>query len=247
VTLRTIRMKIQPKYFPFFVLLLIAASSHAQYRGGEKQEPFFYNQRAKPFAKKGDIHLRWYPFGLINTADMNVTFGGEYVYADKKSVSLDAGYIFASIYGNAAGDLMPATGWQTRVNHRWYLSDSRDPLFLEAEAAIKSARYKSGAQWVGRGVVDGVPAYEQLMEVTSRKDVFMAAAKFGQHVSFSPGSRLGFEWAAGLGIRYRNYYPDLPDDAQVITFGGWGFNPWNYGEEWLPDMQVTFRLTWKLK
>jgi hypothetical protein len=240
-------MKIQPKYCLFIVSLVIAASAFAQYRGGENADQFVYGRRSRTFAKKGDIHLRWYPFGLINTADMNVTFGAEYVYADKKSISFDAGYIFASIYGNSNGDLMPATGWLTRLNHRWYLSDARDPLFLEAEAALKAARYKSGDQWVGRGVVDGVPAYEQLMEVTSRKEVFMAAAKFGQHVSFAPGGRLGFEWAAGLGVRYRHYYPDLPDDAQVITFGGWGFNPWNYGEDWLPDFQLTFRLTWKLK
>lgn len=239
-------MFIHPKYSLFFVPLLFVVFGHAQYRGGKNADDYKSIKSQRAFAQKADVHLRWYPFGLINTADMNITFGAEYVYATNKSLSLDAGYIFASSYGNSSGDIMPATGWLTRVNHRWYLSDKRAPFFLEAEAAIKSARYKSGDQWVGRGVVEGVPAYEELMQVTSRKEVFMAGAKFGQHVSFSPGGRLGFEWSAGLGVRYRNYYPDLPADAQVITFGGWGFNPWNYGEEWLPDMQVVFRLTYKI-
>jgi hypothetical protein len=240
-------MIIQTRYILLVALVFFAFFAHAQYRGGGNAEDYKDKNRFGPFAKKGEVHLRWYPFGLINTADMNLTFGAEYVYAANKSISLDAGYIFASIYGNSSGDLGPSSGWLTRVNHRWYLSNKRDPFFLEAEAALKSARYKSGNQWVGRGVVDGVPAYEELMQVTSRKEVFTLGAKFGQHISFTPGGRLGFEWSAGLGIRYRNYYPDLPDDAQVSNFDGWGFNPWNYGEQWLPDMQVVFRLTYKIK
>lgn len=240
-------MSIQPKFSLFLVLFFMVATANAQYRGGKNLEDYKGKSSMGTFAGKGDIHLRWYPFGLINTADMNLTFGAEYAYAANKSLSLDAGYIFASIYGNSSGDLEPATGWLTRVNHRWYLSNARDPLFLEGEAALKSARYKSENQWVGRGVVNGVPAYEELMTVTSRKDVFTLGAKFGQQVSFTRGGRLGFEWNVGLGVRYRNYYPDLPDDAMVTNFGGWAFNPWNYGEEWIPDMQINLRLTWKLK
>ncbi len=238
-------MKIYPGNSLIVFFLLWVCAANAQYRGGRQREPISYNK--KSFVKKEDLRLRWYPFGLINTADMNLTFGAEYTYANQKSISLDAGYIFASSYGNSSGNIMPATGWLARVNHRWYLSGSRDPFFLEAEAAFKSGRYKSGDQWVGRGVVDGVPAYEQLMQVTSKKEVVMMSAKFGQLVSFSRGGRLGFDWAAGFGIRYRNYYPDLPDDAQVITFGGWGFNPWNYGEQWLPDLQVAIRLVYRIR
>lgn len=219
----------------------------AQYRGGTSPDFYQNDPVEKGASQKGSLHLRWYPMGLINTSDINFTLGADYGYGTNKSLALDLGYIFASIYGNAANELKPASGLVARVTHRWYIPGSRNGFFWEAEAAAKLATYQAEDQWVGRGVVNGVPAYEQLMPISSKKNVFLLNGKFGQHVSFAPGGRLGFEWCAGLGIRYRDYYADLPDDAMIQEFDTWGYDPWDYGSVWLPDMQVNLRLTWKLK
>jgi hypothetical protein len=194
---------------------------------------------------KDDLHLRWYPLGLINFYDLNLTFGAEYSYTNNKSFILDAGYIMASIYGNETGDLQPASGFMVKTAHRWYYGRRRNHMFVDAEAGFKAVRYKSENQWVGRGVVGGTPAYEELMTVTSRKDVFTLGARVGKRVTFSPTSPMGMEFWWGLGIRYRHYYPDLPDDAQIQQFRGWFINPMDYDESWLPDIQVGMRLTLK--
>ena len=87
-------MIIQTRYILLVALVFFALFAHAQYRGGGNAEDYKDKNRFGPFAKKGEVHVRWYPFGLINTADMNITFGAEYVYAANRSISLDAGYIF---------------------------------------------------------------------------------------------------------------------------------------------------------
>jgi hypothetical protein len=243
-------MTIFQRIFCLLLPLMFAAgpAGFAQYRGGKNPGQVTPDrQYFKESSEKGTINLRWYPFGLLNTSDLNLTLGAEYGYHAHQTIALDLGYIMASVYGNSSGQLEPASGLIARVNHRWYLDKTRHSFFMEAEAATKLAKYKSENQWVGRGVVEGVPAYEELMPVSSKKEVLTLLGKFGQRNSFVPDGRLGFEWVVGLGIRYRNYYPDLPDDAQVLTNNGWGINPWNYGSGWLPDFQLNLRLTWKLK
>lgn len=205
-------------------------------------------QKKNDWVQQGDIRLRWQPLGLINTFDMNLTVGAEYIYAAKKGVSVDLGYIFASTYGNNGGtaSLRPATGGILRLGHRWYVG-RRSPQFLEAEAGIKWARYRSEETWVGRGVVAGVPSYEELMVYTSRKQVYNLNVKYGYRVDFSRTSPINMEVLMGVGVRYRNFQPDLPEDAAVIVPAGFiNFNVFEYGSRWMPDVPIWIRLTYRL-
>lgn len=202
---------------------------------------------AAQWVNKGDLNLRWYPLGLLNLFDMNLTIGAEYGYGQNKSLILDGGYILASVLGNEDGSLRPASGFIVKTAHRWYYGKRRSESFLDAEATFKKSWYQSGDQWVGRGVVDGVPAYEELMPVNSDKDVFTAGVRMGSRLRFSQNSPVGLEWWWGLGVRYRHFYPNLPADAQFDNGDPWFFDPFNYSENWLPDLQLGLRLTWRTK
>jgi hypothetical protein len=233
------------KFYGFILSLFCClASVHAQYYNGRAPKNAF-DKVGNTWVEKGDLHLRWYPLGLVNFYDLNITVGSEVSYATNKSYIVDLGYVMASIYGSETGDLRPAKGGILKTTHRWYYGKKYKEVFLDAEAGLKMVKYKNDEQWVGRGVVNGVPAYEELMSFTSRKDVFFLGARLGKRIIFSPTSPVGLELWWGLGIRYRHYYPDLPDDAQVIQFQGWFFNPLEYDESWLPDLQMGLRLTWR--
>jgi hypothetical protein len=201
----------------------------------------------KEWVQKGDIRLRWQPLGLINVFDMNVTVGAEYNYAVNKGITFDAGYIFASLYGENgfADNINPASGVILRAGHRWYLGKYSLSM-IETEAGLKKATYKSGEQWVGRNVVGGVPAYEELMRITSKKEVYTFNVKYGRRFVFNRNGPMSLELLFGLGIRYRNYYPDLPGDAQNNIENPFVSNPWSYGSSWLPDFPLLVRLTYKL-
>ena len=221
----------------------------AQYHNGKSPENESLKNQNHPnkWVDKGDIHLRWYPMALLNFYDMSLTVGGEYSYAVNKSIILDAGYIMASVLGDESGDLKPATGLNLKTTHRWYYGKRKQGTFVDIEAGFKTAKYKGGEQWVGRGVVDGVPAYEELMPVTSRKDVFTFGARMGKRIPFSPTGPVNLELWWGLGIRYRHYYPNLPEGSQLASPQAWFFDPFDYDESWLPDFQMGLRLTFRVK
>jgi hypothetical protein len=206
-------------------------------------------RKKNDWVQQGDIRLRWQPFGLINSFDMNLTLGTEYIYAERKGISADLGYIFASTYGNNGGtaSLRPATGGIFRLGHRWYMG-KRSPQFIETEAGLKLARYRSEETWVGRGVVAGVPAFQELMIYSSRKEVYTLNVKYGFRVDFGPKSPISMEMLMGLGVRYRNFQPNLPEDAEVIIpRGGFiNFNVFDYGSRWMPDFPIWIRVTYKL-
>ncbi len=234
------------KQFTGFILALccigcMGTHLQAQYNNG--QAPQNGKRKVTQQVDKGDLHLRWYPLGLINIFDQNLTLEAEYSYVSNRSMILDAGYVMASTYGNESGKIKTASGFIIKTAHRWYFGKGYNPSFIDAEAGFKSVRYQSEDQWVGRGVVAGTPAYEELMQVESQKDVFTLGARIGKRVTFSPTSRVGMEFWGGLGIRYRHYYPKLPQDAETPQDMGWFSNPMDYGENWFPDFQLGLRLT----
>ncbi|HSC54741.1 MAG TPA: hypothetical protein VLC98_14010 [Phnomibacter sp.] len=193
--------------------------------------------------KAGDHFYRFYPVSLVNVFDMNVTGGVEYAYSPNRSIFFDAGYIYASVFGGENNTLKWANGWLLRTGHRWYVGNPNNGLgYLDIETMFKSARYDGNDQWMDRGVVNGVPAYQQWMEVTDRKDVWRLGVSYGKRHEFSAGSAWMMEWCFGLGVRYRNYYPNIPPDASDPSED---FSLFQYGEHWVPDVQGTVRLVWK--
>lgn len=221
----------------------------AQYHNGKSPENESLKNQNHPnkWVDKGDIHLRWYPYALINIYDLSLTVGGEYSYAANKSMILDVGYIMASVLGDASWDMNSATGIVLKTTHRWYYGKGKQGSFVDIEAGFKTAKYKGQEEWVGRDVVNGIPAYEELMQVTSRKDVFTFGARMGKRIAFSPTGPVNLELWWGLGIRYRHYYLNLPEGSQWEPPRPWIFNPFNYDESWFPDFQMGLRLTFRVK
>jgi len=189
---------------------------------------------------------RWQPLGLIDPFDMNLTLGVEYAYHPKRSLTFDAGYIFASQYGSGSdgNGINPARGVLLRGGHRFYLG-RRKGSFLDTDIQYKGVRYRNEAQWVWRGVVNGVPAFEEWRSFNSRKKVWLAAVKFGVPIDFGPRTPLGMEFWIGIGLRYRNFSPDLPPDASLGNRRNFIFNFNNFGESTRGELSIGFRMTLK--
>ena len=199
-----------------------------------------------PAMQLHSLKARLQPLGLLNFLDMNITGGLEYVYAKKKSVSIDLGYVFASgrPSQNNSG-LSPAVGFIGRLAHRFYLSEN-DAWFIDADITARTTRYNDGEQWVDRGVVNGVPAYQELMQVYSRFNAVILECKGGRFAYIASSGKSTFEYWIGLGVRYRNFYAILPDDA-VIPDEGLALFTRPYGSAWLPSLSVGGRFTFTIR
>ncbi|MCU0333637.1 MAG: hypothetical protein MUF62_01155 [Chitinophagaceae bacterium] len=196
----------------------------------------------KPY-QANQLKLRWQPLGLLNVFDMNLTGGLEYVYRQRRAVFADLGYVFASTMGQQNdGGITSARGIIGRAGHRFYFG-RRPAAFVDTDLTYKGVRYDDGEQWIGRGVVNGVPAYEELMQVYSRKQVWTAEAKIGLVYSVHPQGKTTIENWLGLGIRWRNHLPLLPPDAQVPITTNWLLFDFDYSRLVIPQLSLGFRLT----
>ncbi|TAD81706.1 MAG: hypothetical protein EAY75_17370 [Bacteroidetes bacterium] len=189
------------------------------------------------------VKLRWQPLGLLNVFDVNLTLGAEYFYAERRSVYLDAGYIFASAFSqNNGGAILPTAGMQLRGGHRWYLGNST-PWFVETDARYKHVKYAENERWVGRNVVNGIPSFSELVRYNEKKDIITVEGKVGLLGRFGRNGNCAIESWIGLGLRYRNFYADLPADAQFFDDN---FDFINYGRYTFLNVPLGLRLTWQL-
>lgn len=239
-------------HLPGILLLLVAANvAIAQSQEPPSKPNYRYRQVRKPPPPTTAMQLhtlkaRVQPLGLLNFVDMNLTGGLEYIYAKNKGISFDFGYVFASgrPQQNNSG-LSPAVGFIGRLGHRFYISD-QDAWFIDADITARTTRYNDGEQWVGRGVVNGVPAYEELMQVYSRFNAVIIECKGGRLAYLSPSGRSTFEYWLGLGARYRNFYAILPEDA-MLPDDGFQLFARRYGSSWLPSISIGCRFAFTIK
>lgn len=234
---------VSPKFILAILVCISMASVHTYGQFEPYQPPKTSRKKAVTGLEANKFRLRWYFLGFVNMADPNLTVGAEYAYNNKKSIGFDVGYIFASNTETPL-DAKNASGFQTKLSHRWYLSGGFDPVFLEAELFFKSVSMQPRERWVNRGVVAGVPAYEQLMEVQTRKHVFSIGPRLGQHIKIDKAGKYGFEWAVGVGMRYRRVFNNLPADAELPQPNVWLFgNLFRFGQTWRPDVTLNLRAT----
>ena len=218
------------------ILLLFAQTAIAQKTNIKKNT---YEKKA------GTIQLRFYPLGLANILDMNVTAGADVFFAKNNAISIDAGYVFASAY--EGGGLRGASGFIFRPGYKFYWA-SKSNWFGELSFIYKNIKYAGQESWVGRQVVNGVPAYEEFMRYTVRKEVYGIHAKMGFNFNISRRKRgnLSMEPYWGIGAQYRKYNADLaPGD--VLRNGDTNGFLFEYGNRWTVAMPVGLRLMYRIR
>lgn len=154
----------------------------------------------------GKIYLRANLLGLIDVFDGNASFGAEYRLNRSWSVTMDAGYIFYSLYN---GKAEKASGILLRPAIRKYTSKYRD-RFIDLQLHYKNVAYNI-YDWLGKDVVNGVPTYEELKVFQYRKRVMGAQILFGGREELTWNHRLFLEVFVGLGLRYKEEW--LPKEA----------------------------------
>lgn len=189
-----------------------------------------------PFHK--DVIVRINFPGLLDFYDQNISLGAEYQFNPQWSAGIDAGYIFQSEYISKNKGVK---GMILRPFVRYYLKEKRTG-FLEANLHYKQVVYKV-KDWIGRDVINGVPAYEELSIFDFNKSVFGINLAIGTKWNLDrKNNRIKLEPYAGLGARIKR---------QEAENGSFTFN-----NNWLsPDLEPEFsylailmgmRLTFKL-
>jgi hypothetical protein len=154
----------------------------------------------------GKVYLRANLLGLIDLFDGNASFGAEYRLNKSWSVTMDAGYIFYSLY---TGKAQKASGILLRPAIRKYTSKYRD-RFIDLQLHYKNVTYNIN-DWLGKDIVNDVPTYEELKVFKYRKRVMGAHILFGGREELTRNRRLFLEIFLGLGLHYKEEW--LPDEG----------------------------------
>lgn len=155
----------------------------------------------------GKVYLRANLLGLMDLFDGNASFGGEYRLNKTWSVTMDAGYIFYSLY---TGKAKRTSGILLRPGIRKYTSKYRD-RFIDLQFHYKSVGYRIN-DWLGKDIVNDVPTYEELKVFKYRKRVMGAHILFGGREELTRNRRLFLEIFLGLGLHYKEeWLPDEPN------------------------------------
>lgn len=194
-------------------LLLAAAVGHAQEFPSGK---WWRDIRTNTRTDEGTIYLRANLLGLVDIYDGNFSVGGEYRLNRSWSVTMDAGYIFYSTYILKAKSAM---GVLLRPGIRLY-TDPDKKVFVECQFHYKGVRYHV-TDWLGKEVVNNVPAYEEMKEFQYQKRVVGAQIMVGYRNFLWKSKRLFVEGYLGLGIHYKeeNLYhePNSLYDHTILT------------------------------
>lgn len=163
-----------------------------------------FNKAAPPdsiFKTRWKIHVN--PLALADVGDPNISGGIEY-RNNNKGLHLDAGYIFTSIHHTSKRSAQPY-GYYFRPAYRKYKKiHNNESNFWELRGGIKQVWYGI-TDWVDKGLVNGVPAYQSYETFTLKKIVLNANFIAGtQHRLNSKGNTL-IEYYVGCGLRYKTF------------------------------------------
>jgi len=172
------------------LLLLLVAGVKAQSRE-------YYLPRPTPI-DSGNVYLRFNWLGLMDMQDFNVSIGGEKRLNKRWSATMDAGYIFGSLY---YGKTNRTTGIILRPGVRLYLVKHTN-LYYELQFHYKGVRYNV-IDWLDKDLVNNVPAYEEHKTFQVRRRVYGGHILFGGRMLSFRNTRLSMEAYFGLGFRYK--------------------------------------------
>lgn len=183
--------------------------------------------------------LTFSPLAMIHL-DFTFMPGVEYGINRRLRLAADAGYIFASVIDEGAENAA-ATGFLVRPGLKWFTSE-KSTFYLHAQGFFKQVN-RPGTRWVDQGTVNGVPAFQQLLTVTDRREVhgFNLIAGFLEPISRN-NRNVFVDVYAGFGVRWKKRYTvNQPDD---ITWQRGDPFIWNDGGA-LPSLPVGVRFLYR--
>lgn len=163
--------------------------------------PFFAKaQRAQPFTQVSNA-ISFNPFALIEI-DYTALVGYENKLAPKIFLSTEAGYIFSSGYiGSRNGSSSNGTGFLIRPSVKWFVAEN-NRFYLQPQIFYKQVTHKV-YDWLGKDVVNGVPAYEQLQDFKYRRKIIGFNAVSGFVLPLDHRRKGFIDLYFGIGVRYK--------------------------------------------
>src|ERR1044072_3525905 len=157
-----------------------------------------YSQYSKGGIRDSNyIFLRLNLLGLLDIVEPNLSVGAEFRWKERWSYGADIGWVF---YSNSVAEAKNINVIIRRPFMRYYITE-KHRTFIEGELHYKYVVYQM-EDWVGRGAVAGVPAFEEFMKFPIRKHVGGFNFKFGGQTSISANKKTWLEFYVGFGIRY---------------------------------------------
>jgi hypothetical protein len=194
----------------------------------------------------GKIYLRFNPVGLADLLDGNFTVGGEYRFNNTWSATMDAGFIFYSLYMSRS---KKATGILLRPGVRKYAGKNKD-YFFDLQFHYKEVMYRVN-DWIQRDVINEASAYSQLTTFRFRKQVYGVHLMAGGKEFLTKDHRLFLEIVVGFGIHYKvtgAYHEENSriEDPFALTINRAG-NMKTPARAVVPALPMTLRLVYKLR
>jgi hypothetical protein len=202
----------------------------------------FARQRNTVILPQGTLFLRFNPLGLIDIIDQNISAGAEYRFKPKWSAAVDAAYIFQS---NNLDNLQSAKGYIIRPAVRKYFSRQLNH-YVEAELHYKHLA-TTIEDWVGRNVVNGVPAYEEYRKFRYIKEVAGLQVKLGVQECLVQKKWLWIELYAGFGVRKKWQHAQLPPGSSYTFLRRMFSEDPNQSNTVFPAFPGGVRLLFKIK
>jgi hypothetical protein len=174
--------------FSFFFLLLLLLN-HSSIRAQRK---------SRVVLPQGISFVRLNFTGLFDPVETNFSVGYEYRLKEKMSLAADLGYLFYSVYFE---NITGTSGYIFRPSIRLFI-DEKNRGYFDTEIHYKHTNYKI-EDWLGRGCVNGIPAYEEFTTFKYKRDILGLHLKIGYQGMLSRNGKFWYEIYTGAGIRGR--------------------------------------------
>lgn len=217
----------------FLLLLLFSFFAQAQRKKHSFTEhPFTESKTAISFN----------PFALAEI-DFTALAGYETRLAPRWYLSTEAGYIFASNYiGRTEQSSNDGTGFLIRPSVKWFVADN-NKFYLQPQIFYKQVTHKMH-DWLGKSVVNGVPAYEQLQDFGYRRKIYGFNTVAGFVLALDQHKNGYMDFYFGLGLRYKkSSIAGEPSSTYQNSDGLFG----NMDNGIFPSVPVGIRIIYVLK
>lgn len=182
------------------------------------------------------VSIRVGLLGPFEFFDGNVTGGVEYPLGPKASLTADIGAIFYSLYFSNNNR---ALGYIFRPGLRYYFTENRRG-YMEGDLFYKRVGYQK-TDWLERGVVNGISAYEEYRRFVFRKRVAGAQFLAGYKGKLNKQGTFWIEVNGGVSVRIK--WQDIKNLPDAIYSRDLVFNQGiSQAQSVYPGLQLALRL-----